>query len=187
MVQINYKSDFKITEKSETIASNVPFTFMYYVTKKKTYIASFDGISEYINCERLEDGSIKVIFNNSNLGRGILRVERKYYITDKDFKDGVFNVVTDDATDVFLHEGKTYDPNIITTVVPPYIKGEKGEKGESLKWESLNDSEKKELVDGVSENVSKEIADFDEKLSELGANASNLGWEKQLPRNRCCC
>lgn len=154
MVQINYKSDFKITESSETIVSNVPFIFTYYVTKKKKYVASFDGVSEYVNCERLEDGSIEVLFNNSNLGRGTLRVERKYCITDEDFKDGIFNVVTDEATDVFLHDGKTYDPNVRTTVVPPYIKGD---KGDPMTWSTMTDEERTGLVQSVAEAIDPEM------------------------------
>lgn len=154
MVQINYKSDFKITESSETIVSNVPFIFTYYVTKKKKYVASFDGVSEYVNCERLKDGSIEVLFNKSNLGRGTLRVERKYCITDEDFKDGIFNVVTDEATDVFLHDGKTYDPNVRTTVVPPYIKGD---KGDPMTWSTMTDEERTELVQSVAEAIDPEM------------------------------
>lgn len=76
MIKINYKSDFKINEKSETIALEVPFVFSYYVFDSKKYVVSFDG-HNYVNCERKEDGSLDVIFNKPEFGIGHLKVERK--------------------------------------------------------------------------------------------------------------
>ena len=59
MVNVNYKSDFKINEKPKGMVVDVPFVFSYYIFEKDRYEASFDG-KTYKNCVRAEDGSIDV-------------------------------------------------------------------------------------------------------------------------------
>jgi hypothetical protein len=149
MIKINYKSDFKIKEKPTTVALEVPFIFSYYVFENKKYVASFDG-SKYVNCERKEDGSLDVIFNNPGFGIGRLKVERKYAINDKDFSDGVYDVVSVDKTDVFITSGKTSENYVETLVVPPYIKGD---KGDPMTWKTMTDGEREELVEDVVEAI----------------------------------
>lgn len=149
MVKINYKSDFKINERSETVALEVPFVFSYYVFDNKKYVASFDG-NTYVNCERKEDGSLDVIFNSPGFGVGRLKVERKYAVDDKAFVDGVYDIVTVDNTDVFITSGKTFETYIETLVVPPYIKGDKGDKGDPMTWSGMTKEEQAELVQEVT-------------------------------------
>lgn len=154
MIKINYKSDFKIKEKPTTVALEVPFIFSYYVFENKKYVASFDG-SKYVNCERKEDGSLDVIFNNPGFGIGHLKVERKYAINDKAFSDGVYDVVSLDKTDVFITSGETSGNYVETLVVPPYLKGD---KGDPMTWKTMTDGEREELVEDVVEAIG---IDFD--------------------------
>lgn len=159
MVKINYKSDFKINERSETVALEVPFVFSYYVFDNKKYVASFDG-NTYINCERKEDGSLDVIFNSAGFGVGRLKVERKYAVDDKAFVDGVYDIVTVDKTDVFITSGKTFETYVETLVVPPYIKGD---KGDPMTWSGMTKEEQAELVQEVT--ASTQEADLLEKVT----------------------
>lgn len=145
MVKINYKSDFIIKERPKTVALEVPFVFSYYVFDNKKYVASFDG-NTYVNCERKEDGSLDVIFNSPGFGVGRLKVERKYSVDDKAFVDGVYDIVTVDDTDVFITSGKTFETYIETLVVPPYIKGD---KGDPMTWSGMTEGEQSELVQEV--------------------------------------
>ena len=149
MIKINHKSDFKIKEKPTTVALEVPFIFSYYVFENKKYVASFDG-SKYVNCERNEDGSLDIIFNNPGFGIGHLKVERKYAINDKAFSDGVYDVVSLDKTDVFITSGETSGNYVETLVVPPYLKGD---KGDPMTWETMTDGDREELVEDVVEAI----------------------------------
>lgn len=154
VVKINNKSDFKINEWSESIALEVPFEFIYYIPlNKEKYVASYDGHS-YINCVRLADGSLDVIFNNHGLGIGRLKVVRKYFVDDLSFADGVFDVISDDQTDVFLTSGKTFDTYVKTLVVPPYLKGD---KGDPMTWETMTEKERGELVKDIAEAIDPEM------------------------------
>ena len=153
VVKVNYKSDFKINEKSERVALEVPFVFSYYVFQQKKYVVSFDG-HEYVNCERKEDGSLDVIFNQPDLGIGMLMVERKYFIDDKAFADGVFDVVTTEKAGVYLTAGASFENYIERMVVPPYLKGD---KGDAMRWETMTDKEREEMVHGIAEAIDPEM------------------------------
>jgi uncharacterized protein (DUF2344 family) len=94
-----------------------------YATNSGTYTASYDG-HKYVNCKPNSDHSITVIFNNHGLGVGKLRVRREFFIPDGDFPDGVYNVVSNDTTDVILVEGKTEGFDVEETFRPPYVVSE---------------------------------------------------------------
>jgi hypothetical protein len=121
MIKINYESDFKLTEKTEKRFADVPFEFVYS-TNSGTYTASYDG-EAYTNCKRNEDGSITIIFNKHGLGVGRLKVRREFFIPDDDFPDGVYNIVSNDTTDIMLVEGKTDNTDVEEEFNPPYIEG----------------------------------------------------------------
>ena len=175
MIKINYKSDFKINESSETVAMEVPFVFSYYVFDNKKYVVSFDGHS-YVNCERKEDGSLDVIFNQPNFGIGRLKVERKYAVDDKAFADGVFDVVTVDKTDVFITSGQTFETYVKTLVVPPYIKGD---KGDPMTWETMTEKERGELVKDIAEAIDPEMVMTENEKSRQEAEQSRQTAEQQ--------
>lgn len=175
-VKINNKSDFKINEWSESIALEVPFEFIYYIPlNKEKYVASYDGHS-YINCVRLDDGSLDVMFNNHGLGIGRLKVVRKYFVDDLSFADGVFDVISDDQTDVFLTSGKTFDTYVKTLVVPPYLKGD---KGDPMTWNTMTDEEREELVKEVAEAIDPEMVMTENEKSRQAAEQSRQTAEQQ--------
>lgn len=123
MIKINYESDFKLTETTEQQRfADVPFEFVY-TTSSGTYTASYDG-HKYVNCKPNSDHSVTVIFNNHGLGVGKLKVRREFFIPDRDFPDGVYNVVSNDTTDVILVEGKTEGFDVEETFRPPYVVSE---------------------------------------------------------------
>lgn len=122
MIKINYESDFKLTEKTEEQRfADVPFKFVY-ATNSGTYMASYDGTT-YTHCKPNSDHSVTVIFNNHGLGVGKLKVRREFFVPDRDFPDGVYNVVSNDTTDVILVEGKTDNTDVEEEFNPPYIEG----------------------------------------------------------------
>lgn len=175
MIKINYKSDFKIKEKPTTVALEVPFIFSYYVFENRKYVASFDG-SKYVNCERKEDGSLDVIFNNPGFGIGHLKVERKYAINDKAFSDGVYDVVSVDKTDVFITSGKTSGNYVETLVVPPYLKGD---KGDPMTWSTMTETEREELVHDIAEAIDPEMVMTENEKSRQEAEQSRQTAEQQ--------
>lgn len=175
VVKINNKSDFKINESSETVAMEVPFVFSYYVFDSKKYVVSFDG-HNYVNCERKEDGSLDVIFNQPEFGIGHLKVERKYAVDDKAFADGVFDVVTVDKTDVFITSGQTFETYVKTLVVPPYLKGD---KGDPMTWETMTEKERGELVKDVAEAIDPEMVMTKNEKSRQEAEQSRQTAEQQ--------
>lgn len=175
MIKINYKSDFKINESSETVAMEVPFVFSYYVFDSKKYVVSFDG-HNYVNCERKEDGSLDVIFNQPDFGIGHLKVERKYAVDDTAFADGVFDVVTVDKTDVFITSGKTFETYVETLVVPPYLKGD---KGDPMTWSTMTETEREELVHDVAEAIDPEMVMTENEKARQEAERSRQTAEQQ--------
>lgn len=175
MIKINYKSDFKINESSETVAMEVPFVFSYYVFDNKKYVVSFDG-HNYVNCERKEDGSLDVIFNQPEFGIGHLKVERKYAVDDKAFADGVFDVVTVDKTDVFITSGQTFETYVKTLVVPPYLKGD---KGDPMTWDTMTETERGELVHDVAEAIDPEMVMTENEKARQEAEQSRQTAEQQ--------
>lgn len=122
MIKINYESDFKLTETTEQQRfADVPFEFVYS-TNSGTYTASYDGTT-YTNCKRNEDCSVTVIFNKHGLGVGKLKVRREFFVPDEDFPDGVYNIVSNETTDIMLVEGKTDNTDVEEEFNPPYIEG----------------------------------------------------------------
>lgn len=121
MIKINYESDFKLTEKFEERLVGIPFKFVYS-TNSGAYTASYDG-EKYTNCKPNEDGSVTVIFNKHGLGVGKLKVRREFFVPDEDFPDGVYNIVSNETTDIMLVEGKTDNTDVEEEFNPPYIEG----------------------------------------------------------------
>lgn len=180
----NYKSDFKLFEKGDLHIA--PFEYEYYTTFGKSYKVSYvDGV--YTNCRLLEDGRLMVIFDKHGLAPGILRVTRHYYLTDKDFHDGICDLVSKEDTGVILTTGKTDECDLEVEVPPHYMQGEKGEKGDKgdtgdtgpqgvqgiqgekgekgdkgedgkdLTWESMSDEQHATLIQEVTREVENNL------------------------------
>ena len=89
--KVYYKSDFTITEHTDT-GYAVPFKFIYYTAAPtRAFVACYDG-HNYHNC-RLVDGDLVIGFDDHNMGLGILKVERRYYINDIDYATGICDEV----------------------------------------------------------------------------------------------
>lgn len=95
MKKINYKSDFDFKMKLKDCEEKaVPFpdcdwdAVFWTFSKGRTYRASCIR-GEYTNCFRREDGRICVIFDNHNLGTGVLKWEPHFMFPDALFPDGV--------------------------------------------------------------------------------------------------
>ena len=118
---INFKSDFKVYERFQdgTSVTSAPFRFTYYISMSSKYVAEFDG-SEYTNCHLSEDGQLVIPFENHNLGIGEIMVDREYFLSDSDFKDGICNLVSTERTHIVLHSGATDDLSEIDISVQPY-------------------------------------------------------------------
>ena len=153
MKNINYLSDFKIKEKTDRVDQSILFVFSYYVTPTNRYEVSFDG-KAYKNCYLNDDGSLTVVFDKHGIGPGKLKVERKYYLNDKDFSNGVCIKVSVEDTGIHLVTGKTDNLDVEIAVIPPYIKGD---KGDSLTWESLTEEEKDVLIQELGQEINAEL------------------------------
>lgn len=132
MMRINYESDFKIlqTLNSGLPVDNAPFELTFYVPGKEgKVVASFDG-ANYTNCRKEVDGVV-VAVDSGTLGTGKVRCTAKYFLTDEDFKDGVYHAVTDYEVGIELWRGASDDMGeVLPLVLPGYQKGDKGDKGD---------------------------------------------------------
>ena len=138
--RIYFKNDFKIYEKSEA-GYGVPFLFRYFTDRPLRCVeASFDG-TEYSNCHVTDDGLLCVAFDDHGLGLGVLKCERRYSLTDEDFRDGVWDevfpptplVCVDGEAEYNLQlslEGSLPELNVTCVVPAYYVKGDKGDKGD---------------------------------------------------------
>ncbi|MFI3292721.1 MAG: hypothetical protein SNG27_04635 [Rikenellaceae bacterium] len=127
-MNINYKSDFKLTEVSSIDDITTPFKFKYYGSDYPliTYMVAFDG-ENYTNCRRLDDGSLLVVFDSHGLTTGRLEVQRKYFLTDSDFRGGLCNKVITDQLDIVLTRGASDGFDATVDVYADYQKGDSGD------------------------------------------------------------
>ena len=155
-VNVHFQSDFKWFEtpdKSAPYTFQAPFRFAYYTNGATALVATHcNGV--YTNCELLEDGRLKVTFDNHGLAPGRVSCRREFFLTDEDYADGVCDVVIDDHTDIFLTmNGK--DLGDVTIELPPYY--QKGDKGDNLTYDSLTPEEKEEVFSNVTSGVVTEL------------------------------
>lgn len=175
MIKINYESDFKLTEKFKEHLVGIPFKFVYS-TNSGTYTASYDG-EAYTNCKRNEDGSITIIFNKHGLGVGKLKVRREFFVPDEDFPDGVYNIVSNETTDIMLVEGKTDNTDVEEEFNPPYIEG----GGEVVSVEIVDNLDSEATDKALSANQGRVLKGMiPTKVSEL---ENDEGYITELPDN----
>ncbi|MDO5421830.1 MAG: hypothetical protein Q4F50_17495 [Bacteroides sp.] len=147
MRSINFKSDFKLIESGTDFS--VPFIFEYNTRGGRTFTAShIDGV--YTNCKRMDDGRLLVIFDRHGMGIGNLVCSRQFFLSDKDYSDGICHLHDCRNTGVMLTIGETDDTDI-TVALPPYY--QQGDKGDPLTWDTMTDEQKKELEDAVAKQV----------------------------------
>lgn len=147
-IQINYKSDFKLFEERDGGKGfDVPFVFRYSTLAGSGYeVSHVDG--EYHNCKPLDDGRLMVIFDNHGLPAGQLVCERHFYLTDKDYHDGICDLWDKRAVDVFLGTGAT-EQTRIEVALPPYYS--QGEPGKAFTYEDFTPEQIAELQQPATE------------------------------------
>lgn len=151
---INYQSDFKLFEKGDLNVA--PFVFKYYTDANHEYIASYTN-GEYKNCKLLDDGRLAIIFDEHGLPPGILRCRREYYLTDKDFDDGICNLVTVETTGIELVKGKT-DGGDVEIQLPPHY--QQGETGKALTWDDLTPEQQQGVSEGAADMLREQIVTY---------------------------
>jgi hypothetical protein len=164
MRTINYESDFKLIEgfKDGSSILAAPFKFTYYTkVSRGVYVAEYNG-SEYVNCIPTEDGRVIVPFDSPKLGMGQLMVKREFFLTDKDFADGVCNLVSVESTGITLDKGATDDLGEIEVLIEPYYHTVNG--GGDIANGSI--TEIKLADDAVSTKKIKNGSVTEDKLSE---------------------
>lgn len=152
---VNYRTDFKIFEvpaEGAEYTFSVPFRFSYYTTGATVFVASHCN-GEYNNCELLEDGRLKVTFDNHGLAPGRVLCRREFYLTDDDYNNGICNAVFDTTTDIFLTLSGS-DLGDITVELPPFY--QKGDKGDALTWEAMTEEQKTEVINSAVEEIRQE-------------------------------
>lgn len=160
-MRINYQSDFKLSEHLNTEVIT-PFTFTYYLkggNNAEILTASFDG-SEFVNCKLYPNNILLVPFDGVNK-TGIIYVKREYYLTDKDFKDGICNYVSNDNLNIELVYNKADYKDITTEVCPFY------QQGEAMTWEKMTVENKNELKNLVLDSLDKENLANADNISDL--------------------
>lgn len=96
-----------------------------------------------------------VIFDNHGLTPGILRVTRRYYLTDNDYHDGICDLVSKEETGVILTAGKTDECEVEVQVPPHYMQGKQGDPGKDMTWDSMTEGQRAELVQEVTLNLER--------------------------------
>lgn len=186
--KLYFKTDFKIWECCDC-GFDAPFRFTYFTGSPRCgVVASYDG-REYHGCKLMEDGRLCVAFDDHGLGLGVLRVERRFYLTDADYTSGVCDEVFpptpvtcedgDEQYNLCLSLEGTLTELNASSVVPPYwIKGEDAKingvnslriTGEAVtqKGETLTiDAYQKSTVDRLlGDKVSYEDAEYTDKIA----------------------
>lgn len=120
---INYKSDFKLIESGCDFT--VPFRFVYSTGQGQGYEAShIDGV--YHNCKLLDDGRLMVVFDSHGMQPGKLFCTRHFYLTDKDYHDGICDLWDRRPVGVALGNGKTDGTDVEVELPPYYQQGDGG-------------------------------------------------------------
>lgn len=183
MKQINYKSDFKLFEKGDL--HTAPFELEYSTTFGRSYKASYiEGV--YTNCSMLDDGRLMVIFDNHGLPPGILRVTRRYYLTDNDYHDGICHLVSKDETGVMLTAGKTDECEVEVQVPPHYMQGDPGKSAYQIAVENGYEGSEEEWLQSLKGEAFTYEDFTSEQLEEIkrpaveAANSANEAAKQAL-------
>lgn len=141
MITVNFESDFKVHEyfSNGHPMTDSPFRFTYYTkVSRGTYVAEYDG-EAFTNCLPDGNGGVVIPFDSPSLGTGVLMVKREFYLSDKDFKDGICNLVSVENTGILLDRGRTSNYGEIDLSVFPYYM--KGDKGDAFTYEDFTEEQ----------------------------------------------
>lgn len=151
MKKVNCKSDFKLIE------SGCDFTAEFELEYNTGCGVPFRALHKggiYENCRLMDDGRLMVVFDNHGLGPGPLICERHFRLTDSDCIDGTCDLWDRRQTGVVLTHSRT-DACEAEVKLPPYY--QKGDKGDAMTWETMDDGAKQELKESVNEALAGEM------------------------------
>lgn len=159
--RINYKSDFDFIldvklpddlniEQQPLIEYNVEGTL--YTRGPSTYTFSKKG-TVYNNCYN-DKGKLHIIVSNHSLPAGVLEVELKISIPDNRYPTQLKNIVVKIPLETELVNGYSSEIESHEVIIlAPYVKGDKGPKGDPLKWETMSERSKQELINAVIQAI----------------------------------
>ena len=187
--KLYYKTDFKIWERCEC-GFGAPFYFIYFTNNPRCgVVASYDG-REYHGCRLMEDGRLCVAFDDHGLGLGVLRVERRFYLSDADYASGVCDEVFppipvtcedgDEQYNLYLSLDGALSELNASSVVPPYfIKGEDAKINGVNSIEIVGEAVKQEgdrlTIDAYSKSTVDDLLGDKATKQELQNTAQGLG------------
>lgn len=164
-MKINYKSDFdfKLNLKAQSVdGSYIDVGFPTYDFKGFLYTRGnrkyeFGKQGEVLtNCFD-DNGTIHIVANAHSLFPGIVKIGFYADIPNDIYPDDHKLTFTDCPTNIELIEGcgGEFD-NAQVELIAPYIKGDKGDKGDALTWDSMSQEAKKELVNSAVIEIKKD-------------------------------
>ena len=126
MQKINYQSDFELICHWVGEDEIIPFV-LEYKSGNSMYTASFNGTT-WRNCEKVDDKTIKVFFDNHNLRPGALMCKMTYWLKNDHYLDKRQTIVQHINTDVQLVVGSSDEVinDLTMEIAPNYMKGESG-------------------------------------------------------------
>lgn len=173
--KINYKSDFDFKLKIKSLGaegSYVDVGFPTYDFKGYLYTR---GMRKYefgkqdeklLNCFN-DNGTIHIVANNHSLFSGVVKIDFYIDIPNDIYPDNHKLIVTNCATTIELVEGcgDEFTAEEIE-IVAPYIKGDKGEKGDPLTWETMTQEQREKVVQSAVDEIQKEQITILENTSD---------------------
>lgn len=188
MQEINYRQDFTLlqsfyykNEKGDLVDFGFPpydFKIFYWTASRaNAYVASCryaNGEPKCVNCRKVGDNKLLVVFDNHKLSPGELHAEMIMEVPDDMYPDGFRRDPFPMRTDVRLIHGPTPTPTRVeTTAILPYIKGRDGKDGKDFSYDDMTEEQKEDLAKRVAGNVEMpdlggDIGDFsDDDWSDI--------------------
>lgn len=173
--KINHKSDFDFNINLKALSADGNYVevdfptydfvgYLYTRSNAKYEFSYKDGVPT--NCFN-DNGKIHVVANAHNLLSGVLKIQLMLYIPNEIYPDGTKLSVSDCETSIELVDGCGDDFEGSIEFIAPFIKGEKGDKGDNLTWGSMLQEEQKEVIDDAVAEIKKEqittLAQTDDK------------------------
>lgn len=193
IIKINKASDFDFEYKLNESYSDSPFRLTFFTIDKEDnfYIVYYDG-TEYSSCTPTDHNSVIAHLDKPELYCGCLRIEVEYFIDSASFRDGIYNDIRVEKTNVYIVREKSdvtsvtydgspiinFDPTNLTNNVEQAL-NEINDKSDELEQalseledtqERANDliDELSELKDNINELVNRDELDDYAKLEDLG-------------------
>jgi cobalamin biosynthesis Mg chelatase CobN len=176
MTTVNYKSDFDFylsLVDSRGVDIGVPtcdFTIVFTTTGLSCYVASrVDDV--FTNCFD-DEGRLHIVMDNHRLSAGTLKAKVTLDPENKIYPDVKQATVYPFGLEIQLVTGLGDTPmaaEIEKTL--PFIKGDKGDKGDDLLYSSLTDEDKQNLTDNLyakfEPTLNAALKDFDDLENEV--------------------